>query len=113
MSDTSERIEFSPTRLAQVDACEKLRDTVTGISALHKSLHEMDGRSPSSRNSYKELYISSTQTLIRRKEEMVTDVACTLIGPSLLKSRPPLQAQVPNITNIRVPDRRSKAAGAA
>ncbi|GFV66433.1 uncharacterized protein TNCV_3509071 [Trichonephila clavipes] len=31
----------------------------------------MDGRSPSPRNSYKELYLSSTQAMIRRKEEMV------------------------------------------
>ncbi|GFU35496.1 hypothetical protein TNCV_564061 [Trichonephila clavipes] len=42
-------------RQAQVAACEKLRDTVTGISALHKSLHEKDGRSPSPRNSFPEL----------------------------------------------------------
>ncbi|GFW42588.1 nucleic-acid-binding protein from transposon X-element [Trichonephila clavipes] len=68
MSDTSEQMEFSPTKFEQVAACEKLIDTVTGISALHKSLHEMDGRSPSPRNSYKDLYLSSTQA--RRKEEL-------------------------------------------
>ncbi|GFS55125.1 zinc finger MYM-type protein 1 [Trichonephila clavipes] len=33
------------------------------------------------------------------------DVSCTLIGPPLLKSRPPLQAQVSKTMNIRVPDR--------
>ncbi|GFX52704.1 hypothetical protein TNCV_3980071 [Trichonephila clavipes] len=74
MSDTSDRMEFSPTRQAQVAACEKLRDTVTGISALHKSLHEMDGRSPSPRNSFTELYRTSTQAMIRRKEEMVSEL---------------------------------------
>ncbi|GFT83469.1 hypothetical protein TNCV_232311 [Trichonephila clavipes] len=74
MSDTSERMEFSPTRLAQVAACEKLRDTVTGISALHKSLHETDRHSPSPRNSCKELYLSSTHAMNRRKEEMVSEL---------------------------------------
>ncbi|GFX27913.1 uncharacterized protein TNCV_3083351 [Trichonephila clavipes] len=71
MSDTSERMDISPSKLAQVAACEKLRDTVTGISALYKSLHEVDGRSPSPRNSYTELYRTNTQAMIRRKEEMV------------------------------------------
>ncbi|GFU45079.1 hypothetical protein TNCV_4235601 [Trichonephila clavipes] len=70
MSDTSEQMEFSPTKFEQVASCEKFRDTVTGISALHKSLHEMDGRSPSPRNSYKDLYLSATQAMIRRKEEL-------------------------------------------
>ncbi|GFV41565.1 uncharacterized protein TNCV_3627171 [Trichonephila clavipes] len=61
MSDTSERMDISPSRLAQVAACENLRDTVTGISALHMSLQEMDGRSPSPRSSFKEMYLSNTQ----------------------------------------------------
>ncbi|GFS66865.1 uncharacterized protein TNCV_230471 [Trichonephila clavipes] len=78
-------MEFSPTRLAQVAAREKLRDTVTGISALHKSLHEMDGRSPSPRNSYKELYLSNTQTMIRRKEEMRRNQESTDFVYDLLK----------------------------
>ncbi|GFW91470.1 uncharacterized protein TNCV_3376351 [Trichonephila clavipes] len=73
-------MEFSPTRLAQVAACEKLRDTVTGISALHKSLYEMDGRSPSPKNSFTELYRTSTQAMIRRKEEMVSELK-TLFPP--------------------------------
>ncbi|GFX92024.1 hypothetical protein TNCV_5004881 [Trichonephila clavipes] len=34
----------------------------------------MDGRSPSPRNSFKELYYSSTQAMIRRKEEMVSEL---------------------------------------
>ncbi|GFU73380.1 hypothetical protein TNCV_3722701 [Trichonephila clavipes] len=41
------------------------------------------------------------------------DVSCTPIGPPLLKSRPPLQIQASNTTNIRVPDRGLKVAGAA
>ncbi|GFY09357.1 hypothetical protein TNCV_1941671 [Trichonephila clavipes] len=113
MNDTSERMDISPSRLAQVAAREKLRDTVTGISALHMSLQEMDGRSHSPRSSFKEMYLSSTQAMIRKKEVWVTDVFCTPIGPPLLKSRPPLQTQVSNTTNIRVPDRGLKAAGTA
>ncbi|GFY32300.1 hypothetical protein TNCV_3558081 [Trichonephila clavipes] len=69
MSDFSENMEVSPTRQTQVAACEKLRDTVTGISALHMSFH--DGRSFSPQNSFKELYLTSTQAMIKRKEEMV------------------------------------------
>ncbi|GFW74323.1 hypothetical protein TNCV_3438761 [Trichonephila clavipes] len=38
----------------------------------------------------------------------IADVSCTPIGPPLLKSRPPLQTQVSNTTNIRVPDRETK-----
>ncbi|GFX23527.1 nucleic-acid-binding protein from transposon X-element [Trichonephila clavipes] len=72
MSDFSENMEVSPTRQAQVAACEKLRETVTGISALHMSLH--DGRSPSPQNSFTELYRMSTQAMIKRKEEMVSEL---------------------------------------
>ncbi|GFW74324.1 hypothetical protein TNCV_3438771 [Trichonephila clavipes] len=79
MSDTSERMDISPSRLAQVANCEKLRDTVTGISSLHMSLQGMDGRLPSPRSSFKELYLSSTQAMIRRKEVLV----------SALKTLPP------------------------
>ncbi|GFU65077.1 hypothetical protein TNCV_1351931, partial [Trichonephila clavipes] len=45
---------------------ETKRYTVTGISALHMSIHGMDGRSPSPRNSFKDLYLL-TQAMIRRK----------------------------------------------
>ncbi|GFS87666.1 hypothetical protein TNCV_2942461 [Trichonephila clavipes] len=70
MCDLSENMEVSraPTTQAQVSACEKLRDTVTGISALHMSLH--DGRSHSPQSSFAELYRMSTQAMIKRKEEM-------------------------------------------
>ncbi|GFY01962.1 putative DD41D transposase [Trichonephila clavipes] len=69
MSDTSERMDISPSKLAQVAACDKLRDTVTGISALHMSLQEMNGRSPSPRSSFKEFYLSSP--MIRKKEVLL------------------------------------------
>ncbi|GFS97455.1 hypothetical protein TNCV_733851 [Trichonephila clavipes] len=129
MSDSSDHMEFSPTKFEKVSACEKLRDTVTGISTLHKSIYGMDGRSPSPRNSFTDLYISSTQAMIRRKEEMslsitkymisllkahchppindrsIANASCTTIGPPLLKSRPFLQAQVSKTKKIRVPDR--------
>ncbi|GFV51429.1 hypothetical protein TNCV_1107881 [Trichonephila clavipes] len=74
MSDSSDQMEFSPTNFEQVATCEKLRDTVTGISALHMSIHGMDGRSPSPRNSFMDLYLSNTQAMIRRKKEMVSEL---------------------------------------
>ncbi|GFW04026.1 hypothetical protein TNCV_2051421 [Trichonephila clavipes] len=61
---------FADETSSSCSACEKLRDTVTGISALHLSLH--DGRSPNPQNSFTELYRMSTQAIIKRKEEIVS-----------------------------------------
>ncbi|GFY78090.1 hypothetical protein TNIN_32191 [Trichonephila inaurata madagascariensis] len=73
MSDYSGNLDFSPTRQAKIAACEKLRDTVTGISALHKSLlDESLASSPTHRNSFSEIYRMSTQAMAMKKEEMVT-----------------------------------------
>ncbi|GFY57737.1 protein fantom [Trichonephila inaurata madagascariensis] len=73
MSDYSENLDFSPTRQAKIAACEKLRDTVTGISALHKSLlDESLASSPSHRNSFSEIYRMSTQAMAMKKEEMTS-----------------------------------------
>ncbi|GFS82043.1 hypothetical protein TNCV_1791071 [Trichonephila clavipes] len=81
MSDFSDKMEFSPTRQIQVATCEKLRDTVTGISALHMSLHE--GRPPSPKNPFLEVYLKSTQDMIKRKEELVSELKtllpCTIL----------------------------------
>ncbi|GFT69040.1 hypothetical protein TNCV_2175011 [Trichonephila clavipes] len=76
MSVFCENMEVSPTRQAQVAACEKLRDTVTGISALHLSLQEssLHLSLPSPQNSFTELYRMSTQAMIMRKEEMVSEL---------------------------------------
>ncbi|GFS68169.1 uncharacterized protein TNCV_439201 [Trichonephila clavipes] len=71
MSESSDYMELSPSKFDQVSACAKLRDTVTGISALHLSIHGMDGRSPSPGNSFMDMYISGKQAMIRRKEETV------------------------------------------
>ncbi|GFS41915.1 hypothetical protein TNIN_20321 [Trichonephila inaurata madagascariensis] len=72
MSDYSGNLDFSPTRQAKIAACEKLRDTVTGISALHKSLlDESLANSPTHRNSFSEIYRMSTQAMAMKKEEMV------------------------------------------
>ncbi|GFU51588.1 uncharacterized protein TNCV_82201 [Trichonephila clavipes] len=76
MSESSDYMELSPTKFDQVSTCEKLRDTVTGISALHLSIHGMDERSPSPRNSFMYMYISGKQAMIRRKEEMFTCCNC-------------------------------------
>ncbi|GFS50947.1 hypothetical protein TNIN_9801 [Trichonephila inaurata madagascariensis] len=71
MSDYSGNLDFSPTRQAKIAACEKLRDTVTGISALHKSLlDESLASSPTHRNSFSEIYRMSTQAMAMKKEEM-------------------------------------------
>ncbi|GFY04935.1 uncharacterized protein TNCV_2175911 [Trichonephila clavipes] len=74
MSESSDYMELSPSKFDQVSTCEKLRDTVTGISALHLSIHGMDGRSPSPGNSFMDMYISGKQAMIRRKEEMVSEL---------------------------------------
>ncbi|GFY28202.1 hypothetical protein TNCV_4395361 [Trichonephila clavipes] len=70
MSVSSDNMELSPTKSDHVSACEKLRDTVTGISALHSSIYGMDGRSPSPGNSFMDIYLSNNQAMIRRKEEL-------------------------------------------
>ncbi|GFV51259.1 hypothetical protein TNCV_3726621 [Trichonephila clavipes] len=72
MSDFSDSMDLSPTRQTQVAACAKLRDTVTGISALHRSMHD-DARSPSPMNSFTELYRMSTQAMAKKKEEMMSE----------------------------------------
>ncbi|GFT27598.1 hypothetical protein TNCV_3569801 [Trichonephila clavipes] len=74
MSDLSDNMDFSPARQTQVAACEKHRDTVTGISALHKYLHDITIRSPCPMNSFAELYRMSTQAMIKKKEEMVSEL---------------------------------------
>ncbi|GFY02382.1 hypothetical protein TNCV_3502631 [Trichonephila clavipes] len=75
MSVSSDNMELSPTKSDQVPpACEKLRDTVTGISALHSSIYGMDGRSPSPGNSFMDIYLSNNQAMIRRKEELVSEL---------------------------------------
>ncbi|GFU07768.1 hypothetical protein TNCV_4860061 [Trichonephila clavipes] len=74
MSESSDYMELSPSKFDQVSACAKLRDTVTGISALHLSIHGMDGRSPSPGNSFMDMYISGKQAMIRRKAEMVSEL---------------------------------------
>ncbi|GFT32503.1 hypothetical protein TNCV_4836621 [Trichonephila clavipes] len=63
-------------------------------------------------NSFKDLYLSSTQAMIREKGGNA-NASCTTIGPPLLKSHPTLQAQVSKIKKFRVPDRGLKAAGTA
>ncbi|GFY66455.1 hypothetical protein TNIN_419611 [Trichonephila inaurata madagascariensis] len=74
MSDYSGNLDFSPTRQAKTAACEKLRDTVTGISALHKSLlDESLASSPTHRNSFSEIYRMSTQAMAMKKEEMIAN----------------------------------------
>ncbi|GFX32158.1 RNA-directed DNA polymerase from mobile element jockey [Trichonephila clavipes] len=104
MSDFSENMEVSPTRQAQVAACEKLSYTVTGISALHLSLQ--DERSPSPQNSFTELYRMSTQAMIKRKEEMASkEFTEEFIFPKKT-ARPvsPTSSQAPIVTSNNFSD---------
>ncbi|GFU81438.1 hypothetical protein TNCV_1043521 [Trichonephila clavipes] len=78
MSESSDYMELSPSKFDQVSACEKLRDTNHGISALH-FIYSRDGRTFSQpRNSFMDMYISGKQAMIRRKEEMVGSELQTL-----------------------------------
>ncbi|GFT81082.1 hypothetical protein TNCV_4280241 [Trichonephila clavipes] len=128
ISDISDFMDFSPTRQIQVAACEKLRDTDHGISALQSSMSE-GVRSPNQNNSYMELYQMSTQAMARKKDELFMQslpkahfhsqikailqklVSSNPIGSPSLKSRPPLQPSF-NTTNIAEQDRGLKTAGA-
>ncbi|GFX40327.1 hypothetical protein TNCV_4319601 [Trichonephila clavipes] len=69
MSDISDFMDFSPTRQTQVAACEKLRDTVHGISALHSSMLEGVRK-----NSFLELYQMTTHAMARKKDELVSEL---------------------------------------
>ncbi|GFS64079.1 hypothetical protein TNCV_3944641 [Trichonephila clavipes] len=73
MSDISDFMDFSPTRQSQVAACEKLRDTVHSISALHSSMFEGE-RTPNPKNSFLELYQMSTYDLAKKKDELVSEL---------------------------------------
>ncbi|GFT72957.1 hypothetical protein TNCV_1976621 [Trichonephila clavipes] len=73
MSDISDFKDFSPTRQSKVAACEKLRDTVHSISALHNSMLE-GARTPSPKNSFLELYQMSTYDLATKKDELVSEL---------------------------------------
>ncbi|GFX36632.1 hypothetical protein TNCV_3537561 [Trichonephila clavipes] len=89
MSDISDFMDFSPTRQSQVAACEKLRDTVHSISALHSSMLE-GARTPSPKNSFMELYQMSTYAMARKKDELTGFGPTVYSIPSMghfLKSR--------------------------
>ncbi|GFW61159.1 hypothetical protein TNCV_433831 [Trichonephila clavipes] len=62
-------MDFSPTRQSEVAACEKLRDTVHSISALHSSMLE-GARTPTPKNSFLELYQMSTYAMAKKKDEL-------------------------------------------
>ncbi|GFV45720.1 hypothetical protein TNCV_640061 [Trichonephila clavipes] len=74
MSESSDYMELSPSKFDQVSACAKLRDTVTGISALHLSIHGMDGRSPSPEILSWTCTFPANRLMIRRKAEMVSEL---------------------------------------
>ncbi|GFV69032.1 putative RNA-directed DNA polymerase from transposon X-element [Trichonephila clavipes] len=69
MSDINDFMDFSPTRQSEVAACEKLRDTVNSISALHSPMLE-GARTPSPKNSFMELYQMTTYAMARKKDEL-------------------------------------------
>ncbi|GFT55937.1 hypothetical protein TNCV_2158081 [Trichonephila clavipes] len=65
MSDISDIMDFSPTRQSKVAACEKLRDTVHSISAMHSSISE--GASTPTKNSFLELYQMTWNDLAKKR----------------------------------------------
>ncbi|GFW15841.1 hypothetical protein TNCV_1257121 [Trichonephila clavipes] len=67
MSDISDFMDFSPTRQSKVAACEKLRDTVHSISAMHSSISE-GARTPTKKNSFLELYQMTSFDLAKKKD---------------------------------------------
>ncbi|GFT15348.1 hypothetical protein TNCV_3264021 [Trichonephila clavipes] len=71
MSDYSDSMEFSSTRQTQVALPAKSLEIQSLVSQPFICLHEITGRSPSPKNSFTELYRTSTQAMIKRKEEMV------------------------------------------
>ncbi|GFW07235.1 hypothetical protein TNCV_3694281 [Trichonephila clavipes] len=73
MSDISDFMDFSPKRQSKVAACEKLRDTVHSISAMHSSMLE-GARTPSKKNSFLEIYQMSTYDLAKKKDELVSEL---------------------------------------
>ncbi|GFX83058.1 hypothetical protein TNCV_5002061 [Trichonephila clavipes] len=66
MSDISDFMDFSPTRQSKVAACEKLRDTVHSISAMHSSISE-GARTPTKKNSFLELYQMTSFDLAKKR----------------------------------------------
>ncbi|GFU95735.1 hypothetical protein TNCV_4889241 [Trichonephila clavipes] len=73
ISDISDFMDFSPTRQSKVAACEKLRDTVHSISAMHSSILE-GARSPTMKNSFLELYQMTSYDLAKKKDELVSEL---------------------------------------
>ncbi|GFU74831.1 hypothetical protein TNCV_2772791 [Trichonephila clavipes] len=69
ISDISDFMDFSPTRQSKVAACEKLRDTVHSISAMHSSISE-GARTPTKKNSFLELYQMTSFDLAKKKDEL-------------------------------------------
>ncbi|GFY26488.1 nucleic-acid-binding protein from transposon X-element [Trichonephila clavipes] len=69
ISDISDFMDFSPTRQSKVAACEKLRDTVHSISAMHSSISE-GARTPTKKNSFLELYQMTSYDLAKKKDEL-------------------------------------------
>ncbi|GFU90923.1 hypothetical protein TNCV_4922561 [Trichonephila clavipes] len=96
MSDFSDSMDFSPSRQLQLSAFEKLRDTVTGIPALHQSLDEKESLpSPSPRNSYTELYLmkASSQVMTKKKRKCLKLFFKSNFVQSVLKAyfQPPIR----------------------
>ncbi|GFU80953.1 nucleic-acid-binding protein from transposon X-element [Trichonephila clavipes] len=67
-------MDFSPTRQSKVAACEKLRDTVHSISAMHSSISE-GASTPTKKNSFLELYQMTSYDLAKKKDELDSNVS--------------------------------------
>ncbi|GFS71280.1 hypothetical protein TNCV_5050291 [Trichonephila clavipes] len=82
-SEISLNMDIFPSKNEQISACEKLRDTVTGISVLHQIVQD-DARfhTHSPMNSFMHLYRMNTEAMMRKKEDLVNELR-TLPFPAL------------------------------
>ncbi|GFT77765.1 hypothetical protein TNCV_7861 [Trichonephila clavipes] len=66
-------MDFSPTRQSKVAACEKLRDIVHSISAMHSSISE-GARNTNQEELLPELLPDDFLRLWLRKDELVSEL---------------------------------------
>ncbi|GFY55069.1 hypothetical protein TNIN_146601 [Trichonephila inaurata madagascariensis] len=100
------------SRTSEIAACEKLRDTVTGISAFKSLLDESLASSPTHRNSFSEIYRMSTQAMAMKKggNEFLASIAGCFLAVGYGKLFPafhqllgiPLSSEV--FKDLRLPD---------
>ncbi|GFS87003.1 hypothetical protein TNCV_1406751 [Trichonephila clavipes] len=103
MSDISDFMDFSPTRQSKVATCEKLRDTVHSISAMHSSISE-GARTPTKKNSFLELYQMTSYDLAKKKDELDSNVSESTLdktNPNVKKKKNKIKSEKIELRNPR------------